>query len=68
MLSQLADIGTIPSILVVNYTISPFGENLHSVIVDCTFKFKHDWITILLLLNLHYQIRFYPILNCYTTI
>ena len=39
------------STMVVKYTISPLGENLHSLIVDCTLKFKQYWITVLLFLT-----------------
>ena len=38
MMSQLAHIRNTKSTLVVNYTISPFGENLHSLIVNCTLS------------------------------
>ena len=54
VLSQLAHIGNTQSTLVAKYTISPLGENLHSMIMDCTLKFKQDGITLLFFLNLHY--------------
>ena len=64
MLSQLSHIDNTQSTLVAKYTISPLGENLYSLIMDCTLKFKQDWVIVLLFLNLHYQTRFCPILNC----
>ena len=54
MLSQLTHIRNRQSTLVEKYTISPLGEKLHSLIMDFTLKFKQDWITVLLFLNLHY--------------
>ena len=68
MLPQLAYIRNTQSTLVAEYTISPLGENLHSLIVNCTLKLKQNWITVFLFLNLHYQKRIYPILNCYTIV
>ena len=68
MLSQLTHIRNTQLTLVGKYTISPLGENLHSLIVDCILKFKKDWITVLIFLNLNYQRRFYPFLNCYITV
>ena len=61
MLSQLANIRNTQFTLVANYTISPLGENLHFLIMDYTLKFKQDWITVLLFLNLHYQRQFCPV-------
>ena len=55
MMYQLAHIMTTQSTLVAKYTISPLGENLHSLIIDCTILFKQDWITLFLFLNLHYK-------------
>ena len=68
MLSQLAHIRNTQSTLVEKYTISPVGENLHSLIVDYILNYKQNWVTALLFLNLHYQRRFCPILNYCTTI
>ena len=66
MLSQLTHIRNTQSTLIAKDTIFPLGENLHYLIVDCTLKFKQDWIIVLLFLKFHYQRRFCPILNCYT--
>ena len=54
-LSQLAYITNTQSTLVEKYTISPLGENLHCLIMDYTLKFKQDWFTVLIFINLHYQ-------------
>ena len=51
MLSQLAYIRNTQSKLVAKYTISLLGENLHSQIIDCTLKFKHNKVTVMLFLN-----------------
>ena len=66
VLSQFTHIRNTQFTLIGKYVISPLGENLHSLIVDYTLMFKQYWITVLLLLNLHYQRRFCPNLNCYT--
>ena len=68
ILSQLTHIRNTQSTRVKKYTISPLGENNHSLIMDCSLKFKQDWITVSLFLNLHYQGRFYLILKCYTIV
>ena len=68
MLSQLTHIRNTKSTLVAKYTISPLGESLHSLIMDCTLKFKKYWIIVYIFLNLHYQRRLCPIMNCYTTV
>ena len=68
MLSKLAHNRNTQFTLVSKYTISPLGQNLHSLIVECILNFKQDWITILIFLNIHYKRRFFPILNCYTPI
>ena len=51
MLSQLAHIRNTQSTLLPKYTITPLAENLHSLVMDCTLKFKQDWITVLLFLT-----------------
>ena len=68
MMPQLAHIMNTHSTLVAKYTISPLGENIHSLIVDFTLKFKQYLITLLLFLNLHFKRRLCPILNCYTIV
>ena len=40
MVSQLTNIRNTQSTFVAKYTISPLGENLHSLIVDCILMFK----------------------------
>ena len=55
MRPQLSHIRNTQSTMVAKYTISPLGENLHSLIIDCTILFKQDWITLFLFLNLHYK-------------
>ena len=68
MLSQLTHIRNTQSTLVVKYNISPLGENVQPLIIDCTLKFNQDCVTVLLFLNLHYQRRFCPVLNYYTNV
>ena len=54
MLPQHNHIRNTQSTFVVKYTISPLGENLNSLIMHCTLKFKKDLITVFLFLNLDY--------------
>ena len=63
ILPQLSHIKNTQSTLVGKYTIFPLGENLHSLIMDCTLKFKQDWVIVFLFFNLYYQRRLYPILS-----
>ena len=68
LLSQLTHIRNTQSTLVAKYTISPLGKNLHSLIVECTIKFKQDCIHVLLFLNLLYHWILCAIINCYNIV